>query len=92
MAMGNPHVDYFSLDIEGAEFPVLQTIPWDKIKMTLLDIEVNHAGVLYPGTRNDIQNFISNHNYPYYMGLEIDDIFYNKDHNRFIDLAIAHKN
>ena len=63
MAMGNPHVDYFSLDIEGAEFPVLQTIPWDKIKMTLLDVETNHAGVLYPGTRNDIQNFISNHNY-----------------------------
>lgn len=24
-------VDYFSLDIEGAEFGVLKTIPWDKV-------------------------------------------------------------
>ena len=31
LAMGNPTVHYFSLDIEGAEFPVLQTIPWDKV-------------------------------------------------------------
>ena len=32
LAMGNVTVHYFSLDIEGAEFPVLQTIPWDKVK------------------------------------------------------------
>jgi hypothetical protein len=33
MALGNPTVDLFSLDIEGAEYPVLQTIPWDKGSM-----------------------------------------------------------
>ena len=32
LALGNPTVHYFSLDIEGAEFPVLKTIPWDKVK------------------------------------------------------------
>jgi hypothetical protein len=31
LALGNPTVNYFSLDIEGAEFPVLKTIPWDKV-------------------------------------------------------------
>ena len=31
LAMGNPTVHYFSLDIEGAEFPILKTIPWDKV-------------------------------------------------------------
>ncbi len=31
MAIGNPVVDYFSLDIEGAELPVLRTIPFDKV-------------------------------------------------------------
>ena len=31
LALGNPTVNYFSLDIEGAEYPVLQTIPWDKV-------------------------------------------------------------
>ena len=37
-AIGNPSVDYFSLDIEGVELDVLQTIPWDKV-----DIKVNES-------------------------------------------------
>ena len=32
-AMGNPFVDYFSLDVEGAEFSILQSIPWKKVKI-----------------------------------------------------------
>ena len=35
-AIGNPAVDYFSLDIEGVELDVLKTIPWDTV-----DIKVN---------------------------------------------------
>ena len=35
-AIGNPSVDYFSLDIEGVELDVLKTIPWDRV-----DIKVN---------------------------------------------------
>ena len=31
LALGNPVVDYFSLDIEGAEYPVLKTIPFEKV-------------------------------------------------------------
>ena len=30
-ALGNPSVDYFSFDVEGAEVDVLNTIPWDKV-------------------------------------------------------------
>ena len=33
MSMGNPIVDFFSLDIEGAEHLVLKTIPWDKVNI-----------------------------------------------------------
>ncbi len=36
LALENPTVDYFSLDIEGAEFEVLKTIPFDKVPKTLL--------------------------------------------------------
>ena len=36
-AIGNPSVDYFSLDIEGVELDVLKTIPWDKV-----DIKVSY--------------------------------------------------
>ena len=32
LALGNPTVHYLSLDIEGAEFPVLTSIPWNKVK------------------------------------------------------------
>ena len=35
-AAGNPTVNLLILDIEGAEFAVLKTIPWNKV-----DIQVN---------------------------------------------------
>jgi len=84
MAIGNPHIDYFSLDIEGAELVMLKTLPWNKISMTLIDVEVNHAGAIFPGTRNDIQNFLSSHGYPFTKSVKIDDLFYNKANNRFL--------
>ena len=84
MALGNPHIDYFSLDIEGAEFPVLKTLPWNKVSMTLIDVEVNHAGDIFPGTQEDIQPFLSRNNYEFLKKVEIDDFFYNKDNNRFL--------
>ena len=58
-AMGNPTVNYFSLDIEGAELQVkhllifyiiniipvkvLLTLPWDKVDIEVLSIET-HLG------------------------------------------------
>ena len=39
-AIDNPTVDYFSLDIEGAELDVLKTIPWDKVDIKVLSIDV----------------------------------------------------
>jgi len=41
LAIGNPTVDFFSLDIEGAEIPVLESIPWKKVKIRVILIEVN---------------------------------------------------
>ena len=41
MALGNPTVHYFSLDIEGAEFPVLKTIPWDKVDIRYIYIYIS---------------------------------------------------
>ena len=36
LALDNPKVNYFSLDIEGAELQVLRSLPWK-----LVNIEVN---------------------------------------------------
>ena len=40
LALGNPTVDFLSLDIEGAEFQVLRTIPWDKVDIRALSVEI----------------------------------------------------
>lgn len=41
LALGVTQVDFFSLDIEGSEKSVLNTIPWDKIKFRLICMEIN---------------------------------------------------
>ena len=41
LALGNPVVDYFSLDVEGAEIPILKTIPFDKVTIKTMTIEFN---------------------------------------------------
>ena len=33
LALGNPTVNYLSLDIEGAELQVLKSIPWDFVNI-----------------------------------------------------------
>jgi hypothetical protein len=37
-------VDYFSLDIEGPELEVLQTLPWDKVDITAISVETEFYG------------------------------------------------
>ena len=44
LAMGNPIVDYFSLDVEGAEQRILETIPWDKVNIKVFDINAIKSG------------------------------------------------
>lgn len=33
-------IDLFSLDIEGAEYAVLKTVPWEKVNIDALLVEV----------------------------------------------------
>ena len=59
MALGNPRVDYFSLDIEGAEMPVLKTIPWAKVDIRALDVEVAHVGKVFEGAKEDLHDLLT---------------------------------
>lgn len=43
LALGNPRVDFMSLDIEGSELDVLKTIPFDKVHIELFLIETAHS-------------------------------------------------
>ena len=75
----SPTIDYFSLDIEGAEYVVLETLPWNKVNITLLSIETNHAGDIFPGTREDIKTFLEDRGYNLSQTTVIDDFFLHKD-------------
>ena len=44
-AIGNPSVDYFSLDIEGIELDVLKTIPWDKVDIKVSPFTIKGSGL-----------------------------------------------
>jgi hypothetical protein len=79
VASGNPQIDYFSLDIEGAEMVVLETVPWDKVNMTLLSIEMNHAGDIFPVTKEDIHKFLASKGYQFKGTATIDDFFLRED-------------
>ena len=69
LAMGNPTVDYFSLDVEGAELPILESIPWDKVDIKILSIEVNH------GDGSKIDAFIKSKGYKKVHQLDFDNIY-----------------
>ena len=71
-------MDYFSLDIEGAEYPVLKTIEYDKVDIGTISVEINHAGKIFDGTREDIKELLENNGYSFVTTVHIDDIFMKK--------------
>ena len=74
-ALDYPRVNYFSLDIEGAEFAVLKTLEWKKSKITSLSVEMNHAGEVFDGSKEDIHELLKQNGYRYVKTVQIDDIF-----------------
>ena len=42
LALGNPKVNYFSLDIEGAELQVLRSLPWHLLNIEVLPLYLFH--------------------------------------------------
>ena len=63
LAHGNPTVHYFSLDIEGAELGVLQTVPWDKVDIWVISVETHMAGSVFPGSRDEIIQYMKSVGY-----------------------------
>ena len=75
LALGNPTVDFLSLDIEGAEFQVLKTIPWDKVDIRALSVETQFAGDVLGGSREDIVELLTSVGFSHFGSLARDDIF-----------------
>ena len=63
LALDNPLVNYFSLDIEGAELPVLKTIPFDKTQFDVIGVEIKHAGDVFEGSEEHIMAHLKKNGY-----------------------------
>ena len=70
LAAGNPTVDYLSLDIEGAELKVLQTIPFSKVDIRVMSIEVLHV------ERREVKKLMAKNGYRVLRDLKNDIIFF----------------
>lgn len=66
--IGTRHVDYFSLDVEGAELFVLESIDWEKIHIDTFTIETDQQ-------RDKILKFMKGHGYEWLTHFTGDDIF-----------------
>jgi len=76
LAMGNPTVNYFSLDLEGAELEVIKAIPFDQLNIEVLSVEFNLLGKVFPGSRSLLHSHLSNAGYSYFGTLlDKDDLF-----------------
>ena len=63
LTLGNPTVHWFILDIEGAEFQVLQTIPWHSVDIEMVSVETDMAGLVMPGSREEIIEYMKSQGY-----------------------------
>jgi FkbM family methyltransferase len=59
-AMGQTlNVDYLSLDVEGAELKILETIPWDFVYIKVISLEANEQRI------EPLKTFLASKNYAY---------------------------
>ena len=77
--LGNPTVDYFSLDIEGAELQVLKTIPFDKVDIKILDVEVDHIGQVFGGSKAEFRSLLRDNGYVFYARAATNDVYVKKE-------------
>ena len=73
--LGNPRVDVLGIDVEGADLQVLQTIPFDKVDITLIMVEMAHLGEIFPGDNDYLRRFLHDQGYVFYRRMSIDDIY-----------------
>ena len=64
-------IDYFSLDVQGGEYSVLESIPFDKISIDSFSVEYVNT------TRDQIINKLEHHGYNFKKGTR-QDLYFKK--------------
>lgn len=83
LALNQTTVDFFSLDVEGDELRVLQTIPFDKIDIKMVTVEY----INQPGSVGDLNQFMVAKGYEPLIKMHKDDgtvtdVIYRKHTNK----------
>ena len=71
LALGNPTVDFLSLDIEGGELEVLETLPWDRVDIRAISVETYYQT---PATRERLLSLLLSVGFSHLGSLGHDDI------------------
>ena len=74
LALNKTNVDYFSLDIEGDELHVLKTIPFDKLHIKAMTVEVVHPR----NRRAEVRAYMESQGHQYVKSLFQDLVFVRK--------------
>ena len=72
LAINRTKIDYLSLDVEGDELYILQTIPFEKVDITMISAEHKHDKAGQQG----IESFMSSKGYEKIGSTLRDSIFY----------------
>ena len=59
--------------------PVLRTIPWDKLDISVILIEVTQAGRLFEGSKDDVRKFLEKRGFRLFKDVGFDQIYVKKD-------------
>ena len=68
-----------SLDVEGSEFQILKTIPFHEVDIKVIDLEITYIGKIFPGTWEDILNYLDTQGYEFHFKIGgLDAVFVKK--------------
>ena len=72
LALDNPTVDFLSLDTEGGELEILETLPWDKVDIRAISVETEHQDA---DTRERLLSLLKKVGFSHLGSLARDDVF-----------------
>ena len=67
-------INYLSIDTEGNELDILQSIDFDKFNIKVISVENNHPEDF------SINKFLTKKNFNYFDNIGVDEIYYQKNH------------
>ncbi len=65
--------------MEGAEYPILKTIPLDKVDIKVINFEYNKAGQIFKGTPADMSRYLVQNGYKFHAKIQNQDAVFVKD-------------